>query len=215
MYDYFKPIMMKKLILSFVLTSGLAVTGWAQKASKYIQQIQHFQAELNEEYASPETSPLPKERIGTFKGLPFYPIDSTYRVEATFVRTAGMLPFYMPTTTGERRVYEKYGEVHFNLAGKPLVLNVYQSHALREKAEYKDYLFLPFTDKTNGSETYGGGRFLDLRIPEGNTFILDFNKAYNPYCAYNNGYSCPIPPKENKLKVFPSGIRRSRNLPPP
>ena len=62
-------------------------------------------------------------------------------------------------------------------------------------------LFLHFTDKTNGSETYGGGRFLDLRIPEGNTLVLDFNKAYNPYCAYNNGYSCPIPPKENKLKV--------------
>jgi uncharacterized protein (DUF1684 family) len=81
------------------------------------------------------------------------------------------------------------------------MLNVYQSHTLREKEGYKDYLFLPFTDLTNGNETYGSGRYIDLRIPERETIIIDFNKAYNPYCAYNYGYACPIPPKENKLKV--------------
>lgn len=107
----------------------------------------------------------------------------------------------MPTTTGERKVYEKYSEVHFEPAGKLLVLNVYQSHTLRETEKYRGYLFLLFTDKTNGSETYGGGRFLGLRIPKGDTIVIDFNKAYNPYCANNTGYFCPIPPKENKLNV--------------
>ena len=194
--------MIRKLISGLILTTIFGFNGLTQEVPpSYIRQIQHFQEELNEEYANPETSPLPKQDVAAFKGLPFYPVDSTYRVEADFVRTPGQLPFYMPTTTGDRRVYEKYAEVHFKLNEKQQVLHVYQSHALREMEKYKDYLFLPFTDKTNGTETYGGGRFLDLRIPEGEKIVLDFNKAYNPYCAYNSGYSCPIPPKENKLKV--------------
>lgn len=194
--------MIKKLVLGLILSCYITFTGKAQEMPQpYAQQIQHFREELNQEYTNPDTSPLPKHDIPAFNSLPFFPIDSTYRIEATFVRTAGQLPFYMPTTTGARKVYEKYGELYFKLQGKPLVLNVYQSHTLRETEQYNDYLFLPFTDKTNGDETYGGGRFLDLRIPEGDTIIIDFNKAYNPYCAYNVGYSCPIPPKENKLKV--------------
>jgi uncharacterized protein (DUF1684 family) len=67
--------------------------------------------------------------------------------------------------------------------------------------EYRDYLFLPFADLTNGEETYGGGRYLDLTIPTGNTILLDFNKAYNPYCAYNPKYSCPLVPKQNRLDI--------------
>ena len=68
-------------------------------------------------------------------------------------------------------------------------------------AEYEDYLFLPFTDKTNGDSSYGGGRYLDLKLPEGDSIIIDFNQAYNPYCAYNDKYSCPVPPKSNNLDI--------------
>ncbi len=191
-----------KYLLSLALCVLLASSGFAQSnSSTYKQELQHFQKELNQEYADSALSPLPKQEIAHFTGLPFFPIDSTYRVQATFVRTPGQLPIYMPTTTGSRKVYEKYGEVHFRLHGKKQMLTVYQSHTLRETAEYKDYLFLPFSDATNGHETYGSGRFMDLRIPTGTTIELDFNKAYNPYCAYNSRYACPIPPKENRLKV--------------
>ncbi|MNH33262.1 hypothetical protein D3C86_1572800 [compost metagenome] len=115
----------------------------------------------------------------------------------------------MPTTTARKPVYEKYGEAHFKLNGKDLVLSIYQSHSLREKAEYKDHLFLPFMDLTNGEESYGGGRFLDLTIPEDDTIVIDFNKAYNPYCAYNHKYSCPIPPKENDMNTeIKAGVKK-------
>jgi hypothetical protein len=73
---------------------------------------------------------------------------------------------------------------------------------LTKKEGYEDFLFLPFNDYTNGNETYGGGRYLDLRIPDGSTIILDFNKAYNPYCAYTDRYSCPVPPKENSITTY-------------
>jgi uncharacterized protein (DUF1684 family) len=73
--------------------------------------------------------------------------------------------------------------------------------ALKKQKEYKKYLFIPFRDLTSGKESYGGGRYIDTEIPAGETLILDFNRAYNPYCAYSHRYSCPIPPEENTLKV--------------
>ena len=81
------------------------------------------------------------------------------------------------------------------------VLYAYQNVVYSQKEEYKDHLFLPFTDKTNGFESYGGGRYIDLRIPATDSLLLDFNQSYNPYCAYTTGYNCPIPPKENALPI--------------
>ena len=107
----------------------------------------------------------------------------------------------MPTTTGRESTEVVYGIAKFTLNGKDHELEIYQSPELITQAEYEDYLFLPFTDNTNGEETYGGGRYLDLRIPKGNKIILNFNKAYNPYCAYNTNYSCPITPRENYLDI--------------
>ena len=80
-------------------------------------------------------------------------------------------------------------------------MNIYQNLELISKPEYVDYLFVPFTDLTNGKGSYSGGRYIDTRIPPGKKIVLDFNKAYNPYCAYNGKYSCPIPPEENHLEV--------------
>ena len=115
----------------------------------------------------------------------------------------------MKTTTNRLPKYEVYGIASFELNGNGYQLNIYQSHRLRETDEYKNYLFLPFNDLTNGDETYGGGRFIDLEIPDNDSIIIDFNKAYNPYCAYNPKYSCPIPPEENDLDVHISaGIKK-------
>ena len=107
----------------------------------------------------------------------------------------------MKTTTSRLPVYVKYGEITFTLKGKPHKLNVYQNQDLVKKEGYENYLFLPFLDDTNGDTTYGGGRYIDTRQPEGNTMIVDFNTAYNPYCAYNERYSCPIVPRENYLET--------------
>ena len=107
-----------------------------------------------------------------------------------------------PDTTSTERTpeYVKYGEAHFSLDGKNFVLNLFQNTAETKVGE-ADYLFLPFTDLTSGVDTYGGGRYIDQKIPEGNSIIIDFNQSYNPYCAYNPRYSCPIPPPENDLLI--------------
>lgn len=181
--------------------ANLALTFLPAQELNHFEEIRAWQEQLNEEFADSATSPLTDEDRENFEGLDFFSIDSNYRVKAKFIRTKGEKPFRMPTSTDRKPVYEKYGEAHFTLNGKKHVLNIYQSHDLRKIPEYEKQLFLPFNDHTNGFETYGGGRYLDLEIPESNTLIIDFNKAYNPYCAYNYKYSCPIPPEENKLST--------------
>lgn len=169
--------------------------------SSYLQEIAQYQSKLNTEYSNPETSPLEPQDLQKFTGLPFFPISEDYRIVARFVRTPGSKPFKMPTSTDRLPIYEKYGEAHFELDSLRIVLPIYQNHALRETEKYRNHLFLPFKDLTNGTDSYGGGRYLDLEIPAGDTIILDFNKAYNPYCAYSSRYSCPIPPKENRIPL--------------
>ena len=182
------------LILSIISLSLSAQT-------PYEIEISQWQKELNDSFVDEETSPLDKKSLRKFDGLDYFPINEKYRITAEFVRTPNELPFTMPTTTTEVKVFEKYGEARFSLDGEEIILPLYQSHSLRLKEEYADYLFLPFTDMTNGNETYGGGRYIDMKIPDGDTIIVDFNKAYNPSCAYNENYSCPIPPPENRLNV--------------
>ncbi len=199
---------MKKGILIFIAILIHIVHLQAQDSVAYQEEIATFQHELNEEYADPKTSPLKRKELSSFSGLPFFPADAKYRVEAKFVRTPDSKPFKMKTSNGKMPIYEKYGEAHFEIAGETYQQNIYQNHQLRETEEYRDYLFIPFTDLSSANETYGGGRYLDLRIPESDKIILDFNKAYNPYCAYNDKYSCPIPPRENSLPIaIRAGVR--------
>lgn len=160
-----------------------------------------FQKELNAEFRDPEVSPLPDRYRKNFEGLDFFKPDTNYIIEARFTRTPDAIPFLMPTTTERESEEVVFGIVQFKLNGKEFKLEIYQNPELILQEEYRDYLFLPFTDLTNGTETYGGGRYLDLRVPEGNTIMLDFNKAYNPYCAYNKKYSCPLVPSVNNMNT--------------
>ena len=107
----------------------------------------------------------------------------------------------MKTSTTRLPEYKKYGELHFTIDEVAYKLNVYQSMDLKKKKEYKNHLFLPFSDLTNGKESYIGGRYIDIEIQDAAVWEIDFNKAYNPYCAYNHKYSCPIVPLENDLEV--------------
>lgn len=171
--------------------------------------VAKFQTELNAEYANAKTSPLIAGNLAEFKTLDFYPIDEKFFVTAKFVRTENELPFEMKTSTDRKPLYLKYGELSFTIEGRDFKLNVYKNIELSKKEEYKDYLFLPFSDLTSGKESYIGGKYIDLRIPQRETLVIDFNTSYNPYCAYNPKYSCPKVPLENDLNIeIKAGVKK-------
>jgi len=160
-----------------------------------------FQKTINAEYKDASTSPLKdKDRKG-FESLDFFKFDSTYVVSAQFKRVENAEWFNMKTTTDRVSKERIYGVLSFKLKGETFSLNVYQGQELMTKEGFEDYLFLPFLDETNGVESYGGGRYLDMTIPETDSVVIDFNKAYNPYCAYNERFSCPVVPRVNYLKT--------------
>jgi len=197
--------MMKlKHLIWLILLSGSAVSfsGLAQPndESAALAEIRKHRQEQNDEMRA-DDSPLLKKDKRKFKGLKYFEPNLDYRVDAKFVKTGDPTLFKMKTTTTRLPEYSVYGVLHFNLLGTAFTLNVYRSPEVNSKPGYEDYLFVPFTDLTNGNETYDVGRYLEMRIPEGDSVVIDFNLAYNPYCSYNPGYSCPIPPKENHLPV--------------
>ncbi|WP_092208922.1 DUF1684 domain-containing protein [Bizionia echini] len=187
-----------KIAFSFLVLFTLI--GCAQNKEPLLGETD-WQRQQNADFKDASKSPLKaKDRKG-FKTLDFFPVDSSAIVEATLKRTPDSDWFLMQTTTDRVSNERIYGIVTFELQGRPFELAVYQGQDLMTKAGFEDYLFLPFMDNTNGDSTYGGGRYLDLRIPEGDHMIIDFNKAYNPYCAYNAKYSCPIVPRNNYLDI--------------
>ena len=196
-----KKILLLVMLLQFSL--GFAQTQFSWEA------VEKFQNELNAEYADSKTSPLLPEDLKEFKSLDFYPANEKFFVVAQFVRTANEQPFEMKTSTDRKPVYVKYGEAHFSIEGQLFKLNIYRNIELSKKEQYKDYLFLPFSDLTCGDESYIGGKYIDLKIPQGDTVVIDFNRSYNPYCAYSPKYSCPKVPLENDLKIaIRAGVKK-------
>ncbi len=163
-----------------------------------------FRSGRDKEFRNKAESPLTEQGFAEFDGLKYFPVDNRFRVTAAFTRTADGRAFMMPTSSGRSKRFVKYGVLRFRIAGKPHVLSVYQADAAVREAfpEYADLLFIPFRDETSGHETYGVGRYIDIKTPKGRRVTLDFNLAYNPNCAYGSDkYSCPIPPKENFLRL--------------
>lgn len=197
---------MKKsvLILSFLFVSIM----FAQE-SKQFKEAKKFQQKLNKEFSSKEESPLLEEDLANFKSLDFFPIDNNFVVTAKLTRHKDSEPFKMKTTTDRLPVYKLYATASFQLNGQNFSLQIYQNEKLLLTPDFEDYLFLPFTDNTNGESSYGGGRYIDLSLTDSDTIIIDFNQSYNPYCAYNEKYSCPIPPRLNHLNVeILAGIKK-------
>ena len=187
---------MKTTVLIFSL---LIATILSAQDKKIDSEASKFQNKLNKDYSSNEDSPLTEEDLKTFKNLEFFPIDTAFRVTAKLKFHKDSKPFKMATTTDRLPVYKLYATATFTIKGKAFQLEIYQNEKLTLSPDYEDHLFLPFTDKTNGDTSYGGGRYIDLNIPEGDQIVIDFNQAYNPYCAYNHKYSCPIPPEVNHV----------------
>ena len=133
----------------------------------------------------------------------FFPVSKKYNVKSSFTKIIDTVGFTMKTSANTLKHFFKYGKLSFLIDGITHQLFVYQSKELMAVEKYKNYLFIPFTDASSGDESYGSGRYIDLTIEyiQQNILWVDFNKAYNPYCAYSPNYKCPIPPKENFLKV--------------
>jgi len=200
---------MKYLIISFIVL--FSFSSCAQKKQPILGETD-FQKEINSKFKDASESPLKAKDLKTFKGLDFFSFNKNFVTEATLELKPNSDYFEMPTSTDRKPLYRVYAVLNFDLLGKSYKLNVYQNKDLLNEKGFEDYLFLPFIDNTNGETTYGGGRYIELRIPEGNTITIDFNTAFNPYCAYNYKYSCPVVPIENSLDLkVEAGVKAFNN----
>lgn len=188
---------MKQLFLLFI---SAPLFTYSQGGNSYQDSILQFRQHYKNEFLTDERSPL-KEADTSY--LRFYEPDARYRVHAKITLTPNAKTFDMPTASGKTKKYKQYGIATFSINDTLVKLQVLQSQKLIMEAQYKDYLFIPFQDFTNYTETYGGGRYIDLSITDikDGWIEIDFNKCYNPWCAFGTGYSCPIPPAYNKLPI--------------
>ena len=170
-----------------------------------------YQQKLNAVFKDASKSPLKNKDLKSFKGLDFFPVDSSYIIIASIEKTPDTPFLGMATNTEEKSYYRKFGILTFTMKEKKLQLTLYESLEESENPIFEDYLFLPFTDETSGSDSYGGGRYMDVFISKINTngtLELNFNNTYNPYCAYNDDYSCPLTPRNNHLSLeILSGVK--------
>ena len=155
-------------------------------------ELDAFRAEKDEFFGSHPQSPLTREQKQDFHGLQYFPENDSLRLEVKVDEFENKQTFEMQTSTGDVQIYEKFGKFRFEVDGEEAELTIYQS---------QHGFFLPFVDTLAGKETYPAGRYLEPEPLPGGHFIVDFNIAYNPYCAYNEMWSCPITPAENRLKV--------------
>jgi len=194
-----------KFFLFFFLFAFLGSSCTNKKVR--IQHESAFQKRMNTLFKDASKSPLKPKDLKTFSSLSFFPIDSSFVVKAKLIPTPNSVYFDMKTTTERVSKERVFGILSFRLSDQNVELNVYQG--LDSTDSKSNYLFLPFLDDTNGFSTYGGGRYMDLTVPKTDSIWLDFNTAYNPYCAYNERYSCPIVPRENYIPLkVKAGVKR-------
>lgn len=195
----------KHLFLSFLLClAAIPVL----RGQAYREEIAGYRKKQLEEITAGPESPLRPEDAA---GISFFDADAKYLVRAKVEFLKGEKPFSMPTYAGATKEFTRYARLHFEIDGVKSTLTAYKNIGIPGPlASLNNILFIPFKDKTNGGGTYGGGRYLDLTIPvQAGEILLDFNKAYNPYCAYSDGYQCPVPPRENHLSIgLPAGEKK-------
>lgn len=184
-----------RLILFIALWLPIAVF-----AQDYTRQITQYRQQQAESMTKDQFGPI---RANQIQFLNYFAPDTGSIVRAEVELLIDQPVFSMPTYDGTSNPYKRYAVLHFQWQGQPVTLTAYQSVALFQNPAYQDHLFLPFLDETNGADTYEGGRYIDLSIKDikNGTVDIDFNRAYNPYCAYSNGYRCPQPPRENSLPI--------------
>ena len=200
--------MLKKIALAIAIIGIIfySLNDTKISASAYLAQLNKLRHDKNQTFRQGENSPLETTQKANFDSLKYYPGDKALAVTATIARTEKPDTALLPMSDNKKEKYLRWGTAKFTLNSAP------QQLLLFLKANGTDStLFVPFTDLSNGHETYGGGRYLDVALPKANEteLTLDFNRAYNPYCAYNNAYSCPVPPAENRLQAAIAGGEKS------
>jgi uncharacterized protein (DUF1684 family) len=186
----------RRLAAIVLATCASAAVGCSAPPS-YPEEVAAHRAEVDAFMRGASESPIPAAQRAAFQPLPYYPIDEQYRVPAALRVARGDEVIEMSTSTGKPRRMRRIGTLAFTLKGQPLTLTAFaeaDDTALRR-------LFVPFGDLTSGMDTYQGGRYLDLDLKGSGVYELDFNRAYHPYCVFNPEYECPVPPRENRLKV--------------
>lgn len=181
---------------ALVLMLALAVQACGTPPLSYDDEIAAWRSE-KDRFMRSDQSPLEEPKRAGFPALPYFPVNPDYRVPAALTVVANADVLEMPTSTGQRRRMRRIGTLEFSVKGAPLTLTAFaeaDDTALRR-------LFVPFFDTTNGTQTYPGGRYLDLERTASGVYDLDFNRAYNPFCHFNATYDCPVPPRENRLAV--------------
>ena len=185
----------------FILSTHISCKSNVKDIKAHEEKVEAFRKQKDADYNIPEKTMLTPELMKGFEGLKYFPIDYKYNVKAQLTKLENLPKIKIKTSTGKVSDYVIYGKLSFNIENKPYELSVYLSERLVGSDRKNGVLFLPFTDLSSGEETYGGGRYIVLDIPEGNELDVNFNMAYNPYCVYNPDHSCPIPPLENDLPV--------------
>jgi len=199
---------MKKIFMLAIIAGFISCN---PQKEEFVKEVKQFQYELNVHYSDKKESPLTAEDLKDFKSLEFFEINENFKVTAKFEETPDTDIFEMATTTDRKPLYRIYGVATFELEGEEYNLNLYQNQQFMNSLEYGNSLFLPYTDLTNSVSSYGGGRYIDIGKPMNGatTMVIDFNKSYNPYCAYNKKYSCPIVPSENNLNIkIAAGVKK-------
>lgn len=188
------PLNYKNIIIVLLLAAlGLTSCKKEEASSDYTKQIEEYRADVVDFFLNSQDSPL-VDMVEKSEPI-FYPPKDKYRVEAYLEKFDNQDTLEMLTTQSDVRKMVRYGELQFKLDDEKYTLNAYIN------VEHPESFFVPFHDKTNGSETYEAGRYIDLERTDKKQYILDFNLAYNPYCYYNPKYSCPIVPEENILNT--------------
>lgn len=189
----------KKILLALFLFTTTYLGYWfflkKENPQNYIDYISLHRYERAEFFRYSPKSPFLTQKVN-FTYIDYYPTNIELRIEANFERSNKLDTIALATSTGTIDKYIIVGKAHFQFQEKNNTLLVLESLSQHDKT-----LFIPYLDKTSGDATYGGGRYLDVNTPNGKTILLDFNKSYNPYCAYTDAYTCPFPPKENRLAI--------------
>ncbi len=181
--------------LSLLTLVGCSSGPGAPDDAAYVATVTEGRAARDKAFRE-EPDPIPPSKRDVLLPLPYYAIDPSYSVPASLKLAQERPVFEIPTSTGKLRRYQRVGVLEFTLQGQPMTLG-----AFVPEGEPIAQLFVPFADLTTGKETYSAGRYLDLHPTQTGLYTIDFNLAYNPYCAYNETYDCPFPPSSNRLKV--------------
>jgi uncharacterized protein (DUF1684 family) len=187
-----------RLGLAWCLVAALAAACSSKppEAKGYVAQILAERAE-KDAFFQKSDEPIPQNRKAELLPLSYFPVDPDYNVGASLKPEASDTVVSIQTSTGTPRQMRRVGELEFVLKGRPLKLAVF----VEANAPNLDHLLVLFSDLTSGTETYAAGRYIDLNRNASGLYELDFNRAYQPYCYYNDSYECPYPPRENRLQI--------------